>query len=57
MWSGVFWSVYVKKYSTKFYLICENCVKKRNSKLTNQKFQHIIIKNLTEQSDKSYEQK
>lgn len=38
-------------------VICENCVKKQDFTLTNQIIQHIIIKNLTEQSDKSYEQK
>ena len=36
---------------------CQTPVKKQDFTLTNQIIQHIIIKNLTEQSDKSYEQK
>lgn len=52
--------IYIWGDSDKIYnkdVICENCVKKQDFTLTNQIIQHIIIKNLTEQSDKSYEQK
>lgn len=52
--------IYIWGDSDKGYnkdVICENCVKKQDFTLTNQIIQHIIIKNLTEQSDKSYEQK
>ena len=47
----------VLKIRVEFTFASEDCVKKQDSKLTNEKIQHIIIKNLTEQSDKSYEQK
>lgn len=52
--------IYIWGDSDKIYnkdVICENCVKSQDFTLTNQIIQHIIIKNLTEQSDKSYEQK